>query len=206
MKLKIDSEKANLKITTDTDLDFNQLVMAYSLVTGKKYDEDKLAKVKQPVMVKNNMPDDGPVDNPETVERLKNSLKEHWPLNHVDVPERGNFVTATVQCPKCGYSGLKQVKYGYSYWRCPECGTKLFMAWSTGIRGEADRDGCYYILNQEYKPRREDDEAYSSADDGPAKPNAYSTLTEIKEYLDSKGVNYSQARLKNDFVRLLEEN
>ncbi|MDO8173932.1 hypothetical protein [Lactiplantibacillus plantarum] len=33
MKLKIDGENANLKVTTDNDLSFKQLVMAYSLVT-----------------------------------------------------------------------------------------------------------------------------------------------------------------------------
>lgn len=78
MKLRIDSDNASLKVTTDTDLNFNQLVMAYSLATGKKVDEERLTKAEHPVMVRSDTPDDDDlVDNPETVERLKTSLKEH---------------------------------------------------------------------------------------------------------------------------------
>lgn len=211
MKLKIDGENANLKVTTDNDLSFKQLVMAYSLVTGRDYDEDKITRMEHPVVIKDDLPDESVVvDTPETVERLKTSLKEHWPeLNHIGEPVRGDLVQAKIECPGCGYDRDERVKFGYSYWHCPHCNTKLFMAWATGIRGETDEDGHYYVLNREYHPKWMADDTQESderVEDGPAKPNAFSTLPEIKEYLDSKGVDYSQARLKNDFVRLLEAN
>ncbi|WP_436704279.1 hypothetical protein [Lactiplantibacillus plantarum] len=215
MKLKIDGENANLKVTTDKDLSFKQLVMAYSLVTGKKYNKPTpLNNTHGGGVTVTPVNDDSKEivlhDTPETVERLKTSLKEHWPkLNHIGGPVRGDLVQAKIECPNCGYDRDERVKFGYSYWHCPHCDTKLFMAWATGIRGETDEDGHYYVLNREYRPNWMADDTQESderVEDGPAKPNAFSTLPEIKEYLDKLGVDYSQARLKNDFVRLLEAN
>ncbi|ASL37123.1 hypothetical protein [Lactiplantibacillus plantarum] len=118
MKLKIDGENANLKVTTDNDLSFKQLVMAYSLVTGRDYDEDKITRMEHPVVIKDDLPDEGVVvDTPETVERLKTSLEERWPkLNHIGEPVRGDLVQAKIECPSCGYDRDERVKFGYSYW------------------------------------------------------------------------------------------
>ncbi|VDG23690.1 hypothetical protein [Lactiplantibacillus mudanjiangensis] len=213
MKIAIENESRSISVESNNDLTFEEAIKIHELVTGTKYLEPVLQKSEHAVTVINNGADKDVdkkkedesdlQDTPENVEHLKTSIAEKWPLNHYGVPVRGDFVDGAIHCPVCNYSGIERVKFGYSFWRCPSCETKLFMGWATGVKGEVDESGCYYVLGQEYKPKWAEN---NETDEELPKPNAYSTLKEIKAYLDAHNVDYSQARLKADFVRLLEDN
>lgn len=85
---------------------------------------------------------------------------------------------------------------------------KLFLSYATANRGVPNEKGFYYIADREFHDRHSSDtsDEYSKMfahNDNPDIPDAYSTIPEIKDYLDRQGIDYTGARLKGQLLELI---
>lgn len=98
--------------------------------------------------------------------------------------------------------------FDFHFIKCPKCAKKLFLSYATANRGVPNEKGFYYIADREFHDRRSSDTsdeyskmfAYSK---DPEIPDAYSTVPEIKDYLDRQGIDYTGARLKGQLLELI---
>lgn len=172
-----------VSLEADRELTFKEIFKLHQLVTGN---DDEL-----------NVEDDG--DSKPTDSSVS------------DIPDYGEQVNTDIECPFCGYTSTRTsdtVPFGFHFIKCPKCAKKLFLSYATANRGVPNEKGFYYIADREFHDRRSSDtsDEYSKMfahNDNPDIPDAYSTIPEIKDYLDRQGIDYTGARLKGQLLELI---
>lgn len=177
-----------LKVSLEADrkLTFKEIFKLHQLVTGN---DDEL-----------NIEDDGDTKQVDSFE-----------TSAPDIPDYGKRVSVDVECPFCGYTSTRTsdtVPFGFHFIKCPKCAKKLFLSYATANRGVPNEKGFYYIADREFHDRHSSDtsDEYSKMfahNDNPDIPDAYSTIPEIKDYLDRQGIDYTGARLKGQLLELI---
>lgn len=173
-----------VSLEADRELTFQEIFKLHQLVTGN---DDEL-----------NIEDDEDSDQ-------EGSPKRNY------MPGYGKRVSVDVECPFCGYTSTRTsdtVPFGFYFIKCPKCAKKLFLSYATANRGVPNEKGFYYIADREFHDRRSSDisDEYSKMfahNDNPDIPDAYSTIPEIKDYLDRQGIDYTGARLKGQLLELI---
>lgn len=188
MQLQIEDNGLELKLTTDVELEFKQLFMAYQLVTGR---DDNL-EVR--------------ADADESEKQKEADIKLAKPEHTLVSNDHPKNVKVDIQCPFCGCVQTKVTYFGNRYVKCPGCDEKLFCSPANKIYGTPDEHGFYYRSNQAYTPRNAQTHEYSQMfkkSDDPSVPDAYSTIEEIKKYLDDNNVNHDGVTLKGKLLELI---
>lgn len=189
MQLQIENNGLELKLTTDAELEFKQLFMAYQLATGRDDTLEVGIGVDEPE--KQGVPD------------IKAAKPESERTSY-DHPQK---VKVDMQCPFCGYAQTTITYWGNSYVKCPDCNEKLFCSPANKTYGTPDEHGFYYRANRAYKSRNVQTNGYSEMfkkSDDPGVPDAYSTIEEIKEYLDENNINHDGVTLKGKLLELIK--
>ena len=199
MKVKISTGSITVSVKADHALEFDDLFKIHQLATGG---HDHLT-------IESDNNDDVKSDDNENTndksDHVDNTSQE------TDEPRPDDVVKVAMACPFCGHTESTQVLRRYSFISCPKCHEKLFLRWAAGTPGKLDEKGFYYKAETKFHSRHEDEKPDEFAEmfkhsDQEGVPDAYSTVEEIKKYLDSKGVDYSGCRLKGQFLELVKAN
>lgn len=123
MRIVIQGEEVKVTVKSDRDLTTQEVIAAHQLSTGNF----------EALFISD-----------ETVEET--SIED----TPQDIPE---WVQVEFNCPVCRRRGKRTTKYGNIFTKCPSCDTALFNQFATGVAGEADKAGNYYIANERMRPR-----------------------------------------------------
>lgn len=185
MKLEISTEDMNLKLDSTNDLEFQDFFKVYNLVT---HSNDDLSVTEK---------DD---EKPQTDHAdVMDTKKSEGPVNKFD-----SNVKASIRCRKCGFVGVHEVRMGLRYTYCPSCHVKLFLRPANVEWGAKDARGMTYRAEDVYIEKDHnfsnsnndstDSIVYSTKEENV--PDEFSTINEIKEYLDKHHVDHSGIHMK----------
>lgn len=200
MKLKLSNDETELKLISNKDLDFEDIFKAYNLVMQRN---DTLS-----------VTDD---DEPETDIKTSDESVSHSKLinefdkaNHAPV---SGYVKVEVKCPKCGFTGIQTARMGFRFIKCNDCFTKLFLKPANGVWGVKDDKGMTYKAEDLYFDKssngndefaKESDEiVYSTKEE--KIPDEYSSIPEIRAYLNKHHVENADIHLKPLLVDKLKD-
>lgn len=185
MELQINNSEIKLKLVSDKELEFEQVFMAYQLITGRR---DTL--------------ETDPEESTNLLDGAHHqSAESTTPIQRETIPK---FVKVDLQCPFCGHTSVEQTKYGYRFIKCPECKELIFLNSATATFGIPDERGFYYTAT---KPFHRKDDVFSelfARNSDPDKPDTYNTIGEIKAYLDAKGIKHDGVTLKGKLLELIK--
>lgn len=118
-----------------------------------------------------------------------------------------DFVKTLVDCPVCNAHYETNLNKHFKGIRCRQCDSNLFLGWATGVRGELDEDGNYFIANSEFVSRKKIDEndEFESMFNTDEYPNSENTIAEITSYLDENGINHKGITLKGKLLELAKK-
>lgn len=199
MRVKISTGSITVSVRADHVLEFDDLFKIHQLATGG---HDHLT-------IESDSKDDVKSDSDENI-KDKFSHTDNV-SQEMGEPRPDDVVKVAMACPFCGHTESTSALWKHSFTRCPNCHEKLFLRWATDVPGNPDEKGFYYKAETKFHSRYEDEKSDEFAEmfkhsDQEGVPDAYSTVEEIKKYLDSKGVDYSGCRLKGQFLELIKAN
>ena len=129
MRIVIQGSELTVTLKADRDLTTQEIVMGHQLSTGNF----------EALFVSS---DETPEDTPPVAPTVESSERP--------IPE---YVKVDVLCPACGYQGRTTNRWGNTFTKCPECGSKLHNKPAGDCYGEKDKVGNYYHAYELIRPK-----------------------------------------------------